>query len=152
MSGVDDRPMGSDDDNSPNRPRIIPFISPPSMECVTIKGVGIPHGVTFIRGGGCHGKSTLPQALQLQVPGDGREFGVTSPFAVKIRAEDGRSVNGVDISPFIKNLPFENDAVDISLSIKNLSFGKDITCFHTSGANRSVSKARNIVEVRSSGS
>jgi hypothetical protein len=40
------------------------------------------------------------------VPGDGRELVVTDPDAVKIRAEDGRSVEGVDISPFISNLPF----------------------------------------------
>ena len=44
--------------------------------------------------------------LLLQVPGDGRELVVVSPDACKIRAEDGRRVEGVDISPFISNLPF----------------------------------------------
>lgn len=41
-----------------------------------------------------------------QVPGDGRELVATDPSAVKVRAEDGRNVEGVDISPFINNLPF----------------------------------------------
>ena len=53
---------------------------------------------------------TLLQALQLgiynKVPGDGREYVVCDPHAVKIRAEDGRSVKCTDISPFINNLPF----------------------------------------------
>ena len=44
-----------------------------------------------------------------QVPGDGRELVATDPGAVKIRAEDGRSVVGVDISPFISNLPYGKD-------------------------------------------
>ena len=42
----------------------------------------------------------------LQVPGDGRELVATDALAVKIRAEDGRRVQAVDISPFIRNLPF----------------------------------------------
>ena len=53
---------------------------------------------------------TLLHALQLgiynKVPGDGREHVVCDPGAVKIRAEDGRSVICTDISPFINNLPF----------------------------------------------
>ena len=40
------------------------------------------------------------------IPGDGREFVVCEPDAVKIRAEDGRCIERVDISPFIDNLPF----------------------------------------------
>lgn len=40
-----------------------------------------------------------------KVPGDGREFVVTDPGAVTIRAEDGRPVSDVDISPFISSLP-----------------------------------------------
>lgn len=40
-----------------------------------------------------------------KVPGDGREFAVTDPGAVTVRAEDGRPVSGVDISAFISALP-----------------------------------------------
>src|SRR3712207_9430395 len=56
-----------------------------------------------------HGKSTLLAALEVgvynHIPGDGRELVITDPTAVKIRAEDGRRVEGVDIRPFINNLP-----------------------------------------------
>jgi predicted ABC-class ATPase len=69
----------------------------------------IPAGITTIVGGGFHGKSTLLQAISLgvwnHIPGDGREFVVTNPTAIPVRSEDGRSVTGVDISPFISNLP-----------------------------------------------
>ena len=39
------------------------------------------------------------------MPGDGRELVATVAEAVKVRAEDGRRVAAVDISPFINNLP-----------------------------------------------
>ena len=135
VSGVDDHPMSNDN--------AIPFESPLSLETsfslpnagVAITGMGIPKGITLICGGGFHGKSTLLEALQLavyyKIPGDGREFCVTSAMAAKIRAEDGRCINAVDISSFIKNLPF----------------GKDTTCFTTADASGSTSQASNIVEV-----
>ena len=89
--------------------------------------------MTLIVGGGYHGKSTLLRALQDgvydHVPGDGRELVVTDPSAVKIRAEDGRRVEKVDISPFISNLPF----------------GRDTKAFSTDDASGSTSQAANIV-------
>lgn len=105
-SGVDQRPLTEG----------IPFQSPPELEVElrgpnrgVVKGMGIPAGVTLIVGGGYHGKSTLLKALELgvynHIPGDGREFVVTDPTAVKIRAEDGRSIANLDISPFINHLP-----------------------------------------------
>ena len=89
----------------------------------------------MIVGGGFHGKSTLFVALQVgmynKLPGDGREFCVCSPNAVKIRAEDGRSVSQVNISPFINNLPF----------------GKGTECFSSRDSSGSTSQATNIMEV-----
>ncbi len=74
-----------------------------------VAGMGIPRGVTLIVGGGYHGKSTLLRALERgvypHVPGDGREWVVTDAAAVKVRAEDGRRVERVDISAFIGDLP-----------------------------------------------
>jgi predicted ABC-class ATPase len=71
--------------------------------------MGVPGGITLIVGGGYHGKSTLLRALETgiydHVPGDGREQVVAVSSAVKIRAEDGRAVHEVDISPFISHLP-----------------------------------------------
>jgi len=146
VSGVDDRPLTiappvSGSGGNSNK-RVVPFQSPPSLQTsftlpnagVTVTGMGIPAGITLICGGGFHGKSTLLEALQLavywKIPGDGREFCCASPNAVKIRAEDGRSVNNVDISSFIQNLPF----------------GDDTTCFSTADASGSTSQASNIVE------
>jgi predicted ABC-class ATPase len=134
-TGVDDRPMVS--------PSVIPFESPERLEVsftlpnagTTIKGMGIAKGITLICGGGFHGKSTILQALQVgiypKVLGDGREYCMTSPNACKIRAEDGRNVQAVDISNFINNLPY----------------GKDTTCFSSVDASGSTSQATNIVEV-----
>ncbi len=83
-----------------------------------ISGMGIPAGVTLVVGGGYHGKSTLLQALERgvypHIPGDGREYVVSCPGAVKIRAEDGRRVTQVDISPFINNLPFSRGTCPFS--------------------------------------
>jgi predicted ABC-class ATPase len=64
------------------------------------------------------------------VPGDGREYVVTCRDAVKIRAEDGRRVEQVDISPFISNLPY----------------GRSTTAFSSDDASGSTSQAANIVE------
>ena len=80
-----------------------------------ITGMGIPKGITLIVGGGYHGKSTLLKALELgvydHVKGDGREFVITDPTAMKIRAEDGRSIQKTDISMFINDLPNGKDTV-----------------------------------------
>lgn len=100
----------------------------------SISGMGIPKGVTLIAGGGYHGKSTLLRALERgvypHIPGDGREFVVTSSDAVKIRAEDGRRIEQVDISSFISTLPY----------------GRSTTAFSTDDASGSTSQAANIIE------
>ena len=94
----------------------VPFESPPELRVALptthhgeVAGMGIPEGVTLLVGGGFHGKTTLLEALQRgvypHVPGDGREWVVTVPEAVKVRSEDGRSVRGVDLRPFIGALP-----------------------------------------------
>ncbi len=132
-SGVDFRPLQGKD--------VIKFQSPTSLEvelnCPNdkkIKGMGIKKGITLIVGGGYHGKSTLLQALALgvynQIPDDGREFVVTNPNTVKIRAEDGRSITGVNISPFINHLPQ----------------GKSTVNFSTTNASGSTSQSANIIE------
>ena len=106
-SGIDDRPLQS---------HAISWQSPPSLRVeleqadgTRITGTGIRRGVTAIVGGGFHGKSTLLDALRMgvyeHVPGDGREGVVCDETAVSIRAEDGRRISGVDLSPFIGPLP-----------------------------------------------
>ena len=96
--------------------------------------MGIRKGVTLIVGGGYHGKSTLLNALEYgiynHIPDDGREFVVTNADAVKIRAEDGRSIQNLNIDPFISNLPFDQDTTE----------------FSTANASGSTSQAANILE------
>ena len=132
-SGIDSRPM--------SRGRIVPFQSPSAFSVPVelpnrgpIRGMGIPEGVTLIIGGGYHGKSTLLDAVKLgiynHIPGDGREYVVTVKDAVMIRAEDGRRIEGVDISPFISNLPF----------------GRNTESFCSDDASGSTSQAANIME------
>lgn len=136
-SGVDSRPLEKE---------AIPFQSPASLQvrfdCPNrglIEGMGIPAGITLIVGGGYHGKSTLLEAIALgvyaRIPDDGREFVVTNPAAVKIRAENGRSIAGVDISPFINHLPQE----------------RSTTNFSTANASGSTSQAANIIEALEAG-
>lgn len=135
-SGVSDKPMKG----------AIVFESPKSMEVELslphkgkLKGMGIPRGITLIVGGGYHGKSTLLKALELgvynHIAGDGREYVITDDTAVKIRAEDGRAVSHVNISPFINHLPNGKDTVD----------------FSTEDASGSTSQAANVVEAVDSG-
>ncbi|WP_294188278.1 ABC-ATPase domain-containing protein [uncultured Clostridium sp.] len=130
-SGVSQRPLKN----------AMAFKSPNSLEVEMnlpnkglIKGMGIKRGVTLIVGGGYHGKSTLLNALELgvynHIEGDGREFVITDDSAVKVRAEDGRSIKNTDISLFIDNLPN----------------GKDTVKFTTENASGSTSQAANIIE------
>ena len=137
-SGVDDEPLLGD--------AAVPFATPAGLTAKvelpnagTIRGMAIPCGVTLIVGGGYHGKSTLLRAIERGVYnhcyGDGRESVVTDPTAVKIRAEDGRSVAGVDISSFIGTLPQ----------------GQETRTFSTPNASGSTSQAAGIVEALEAG-
>ncbi len=134
-------PRASGVDDSPLRHHVLPLAAPASLtRSVTlpnaghIEGLGIPAGITLIVGGGFHGKSTLLQALEYgiydHIPGDGREQVATLETAVKVRAEDGRAIHNVDISPFIDHLPFDRDTVH----------------FSTENASGSTSQAANIIE------
>ncbi len=130
-SSVDDRPMAD----------AVRFSSPGNMlvkleleDGSTVEGMGIKRGITTITGGGFHGKSTLLNAIEKgvynHIPGDGRELVITTYDAVKIRAEDGRSIEKSDISTFINNLPHK----------------KDTKSFTSENASGSTSQACNIME------
>ncbi len=142
-SGVDDRPLSGRD--------VVPFRSPDALRVelevpnpipdpeggeprATVTGLGVREGVTLIVGGGYHGKSTLLRAIERgvhpHVPGDGREYVVSRGDLVKIRAEDGRRVERVDIGAFIGELPH----------------GRRTDAFTSDDASGSTSQAANIVE------
>ena len=135
-SGVSDLPMKE----------AVPFQSPPELSVTLdlphrgkLTGMGVPRGITLIVGGGYHGKSTLLKALERgvydHIAGDGREYVITDATAVKVRAEDGRSIRSTDISPFISRLPN----------------GKDTVRFSTEDASGSTSQAANVVEAIEAG-
>ncbi len=109
------------------------------------QGMGIPLGVVLLVGGGYHGKSTLLRAIERavvpHVPGDGRETVVSDPALVKIRAEDGRSVSGVDIQAFIDRLPLRPGETK----------PRDTRRFSTSDASGSTSQAANLAEAIEAG-
>ena len=139
ISGVDPGPM--------EKENVIPFQSPENLELEfklpnkgPIRGMGVRKGINLIAGGGFHGKSTLlksiEQGIYNHIPGDGREYVVTNPHAVKIRAEDRRNIEKTDISPFINNLPL----------------GKSTKDFSTEDASGSTSQAANIIEAIEAGS
>ena len=130
-SGISDLPLNDS----------VPFRSPASMDRIVqlphygeIHGMAIPQGITLIVGGGYHGKSTLLEALQTgvynHIRGDGREYVITESTAVKLRAEDGRSIRNVDISMFINDLPNK----------------KDTSSFSTPDASGSTSQAAGVIE------
>ena len=132
-SGISDSPLPVSE--------AVAFKSPPQLEITLetpnegkITGMGVPPGVTLIIGGGFHGKTTLLKAIERgiynHIPSDGREYCITVDSAVKIRAEEGRNIQKVDISPFISNLPFGRDTVE----------------FSTANASGSTSQAANIIE------
>lgn len=70
----------------------------------TVRGFGVPNGVTVVLGEVHSGRVDLIRALSTgiynHIPGDGREMVITVPDAVYVAAEPGRSVQRVDISAF----------------------------------------------------
>lgn len=130
-NGISDKPMKN----------AVKFKSPEKFEITLnlpsgkkVSGMGISKGITLIVGGGYHGKSTLLAALERgiynHVAQDGREFIISETDAVKIRAEDGRNVEKVNISGFINNLPGNKDTI----------------AFSTENASGSTSQAANVAE------
>jgi predicted ABC-class ATPase len=149
-SGASERPMPGE--------VALPFQSPESLR-VEIEvphadagapgrvwtGMGIRRGIVLLVGGGYHGKSTLLRAIQHgiapHIPGDGRETVVSDPGLVKIRAEDGRSIQSVDIRGFIDHLPAPPGESQL----------RTTQAFSSPDASGSTSQAANIVEAIESG-
>ena len=135
-SGLSERPLSG----------AVPFETPEELAVTfdiggkTLRGMGIPKGVTVITGGAYHGKSTLLEALVRSVyphvPGDGREGIVVEESAFRVGVEDGRHVRGTDLSCMVRDLPG-------GVSTKN---------FSTEKASGSTSEAANLLEAMEMGS
>jgi predicted ABC-class ATPase len=109
--GGTDRPLLS---------RLVPLAAPPELRVsVTlphqgpVTGMGIPRGVTVVIGGEFSGRTTLLRAIAASVyphlPGDGREHCATVADAVLVRTDEGRRVEGVNLTPFVTALPGGED-------------------------------------------
>lgn len=122
-------------DNSGPLPGAVSFTAPEAMEIEIcgLRGMGIKRGVTVIAGGGYSGKSTVLDALNSGIynhsMGDGRELVITDPSAMEIAAEEGRPIQNINITPFIKWLPH-----------------RSAEQFSTDYASGSTSQAANIME------
>ncbi len=70
-----------------------------------IIGLGIPVGLTVVLGNAANGRKDFMSALAAgvfnHIPGDGRETVITVSDAVQIAADRGRSVQEVNITPFL---------------------------------------------------
>lgn len=111
------RESGSD---RPLLSRLVPLAAPPELKVTldlphrgAVSGAGIPRGVTVVMGNPFSGRSTLLQAIAAGVyphlPGDGREHCTTVADAVLVRAEEGRRVEGVNVSAFLSSLASGED-------------------------------------------
>ncbi len=127
--------------------RLVTFRAPDALRVTLqaphrgpVAGMGIPRGVTAIFGGSFSGKSTLLRAIAAgvynHVPGDGRDYCVTISNAVKVRAEEGRRVEGVDLTPFVMSLPT----------------GEDLAHYRSDRASEILSQAAGIMEALEAGS
>ncbi len=121
--------------------RCTPFKSPDELAVTfdlpnigEVRGMGIPAGITVVAGGTGHGKSTLLETIALgvytHVPGDGRELAVTLPDAAAVRIDEGRRI----------------EAVDVSMFLRRMTGGLDPSRYYSEEADTTVSLAANIAE------
>ncbi|HNX52915.1 MAG TPA: ABC-ATPase domain-containing protein [Pontiellaceae bacterium] len=79
-----------------------------------IIGLGIPAGLTIVLGNAANGRKDFMSAIAAgvfnHIPGDGRETVVTVSDAVQIAADRGRSVQEVNITPFLSESETGNPA------------------------------------------
>lgn len=132
-------PREQDTDQPMKKAKPFTSIASDKIQICQMSGLGIKKGVTVITGGGYSGKSTLLDAISdgvyNHIGGDGREYVITDSTAIKISAEDGRSIRNLNISAFIKWIP-----------------GTDAKNFTTDHASGSTSQAANIIEAVNDGS
>ncbi|MFA5687875.1 MAG: P-loop domain-containing protein [Kiritimatiellales bacterium] len=128
------------DNDQPDLDNIVPFDVAENAQ-VTIdvpnagqlKGLGIPAGLTVVLGSASTGRkdfmSAIASGVYNHIPGDGRENVVTVSDAVQIAVNRGRSVQEVNISPFITEMD-----------------GADTTSYSTAAADSFISQASATIE------
>jgi len=99
----------------PDYENIVPFeadeeaqIEIPVPNSAAFKGLGIPAGLTVVLGDAAAGRKDFMAAIAAgvfnHIPGDGRETVVTVADAVQVAVDRGRSVQEVNISPFLSEI------------------------------------------------
>lgn len=103
-----------------------------------VTGLAIPAGITLILGSDKQGRRELIQAISdgiyNHVAGDGRDRCVTVPDAVYIATAPGRSVQRVDMRPFLRSPDLE-----------------EITAYSSDDADPFVSQAASVMEALTAG-
>lgn len=98
-----------------------------------LKGIGVPAGLTVVLGDEARGRKEFMGALASgvfnHIPGDGREHVVTVADAVQIATDPGRSVQGINITPFVTDLD-----------------GADPASYSTDSADAFISQAVSVIE------
>ncbi len=114
-SSVSYKPLRNTVPFKPPRESIVEFKTPSGR---IVRGMPVWRGLTVITGAGYHGKTTLLESIQEgiypHIPGDGREYVVSTDKTLLVKAEDGRLIHHVDISPHIHDLPSGADTRDFS--------------------------------------
>ncbi len=103
------------DTDEPDFDNIIPFevegdaateIEVPNAE--SVRGLGIPAGLTVVIGDAATGRKDFMSAIAAgvfnHVPGDGRENVISVSDAVQVAVDRGRSVQEINLTPFINSL------------------------------------------------
>ena len=91
-----------------------------------LRGLGIPAGLTVVIGDFANGRKGFMDALGAgvfnHIPGDGREHVVTLSDAVQVEADPGRSIQEVNVTPFITEMDdadpasYSTDSADAFMS------------------------------------
>ncbi len=116
-----------DHSDLPDYDRDTPLAIPEEMRATvevpnagSLRGLGIPTGITVILGDAYSGRPELMKALAAgiynHIPGDGREHVVSMPDTVYVAAEERRSVQKVDISAFVRKNPAGRDVKQYTTS------------------------------------
>lgn len=98
-----------------------------------LRGLGVPAGLTVVLGAATEGRKDFIDALAdgvfNHIPGDGREHVVTVSDAVQVATDRGRTIQEINITPFIPEMD-----------------GVDTVSFSTASADSFSSQAASVIE------
>ena len=108
----------------------------PKMDAIPFKAPSTMEHTIQLNSGETTMMDAIESGIYHHIEGDGREYVITEETALKVYAEDGRTIHNLDMSPFFKQ-EISEERID------------DFSTEHASG---SVSQAANIIEAVYAGS